>query len=132
MTGYLFDTNHVSAVFQSRLNLITHPKSTADAEFGVGLPSVGELAYMVFNSARVSANMTRLDVVLRDFILWDFDVAAALEFGRVKTELRGIGRPIPDVDAQIAAIARVRNLVLLTDDAHFAAVQGLRVDNWLR
>lgn len=42
-----------------------------------------------------------------------------------------MGRPIPDVDVQIAAIARANQLVLLTADAHFEQVSGLQVENWL-
>jgi tRNA(fMet)-specific endonuclease VapC len=85
---------------------------------------------MVFNSARVAENRSRLEDLLRHFVLWEFDAAAAEEFGRIRVDIRGRGRPIPQIDAQIAAIARTNSLVLLTSDAHFAAVAGLRVENW--
>jgi len=32
---------------------------------------------------------------------------------------------------QIAAIARLHDMTLLTGDAHFSTVDGLRVEDWL-
>lgn len=47
-----------------------------------------------------------------------------------KRRRRG-GRKIPPIDAQIAAIARVHSLVVLTADRHFERVDGITVENWL-
>jgi predicted nucleic acid-binding protein len=41
------------------------------------------------------------------------------------------GRPIPPIDAQIAAVARLRNLTVLTADHHFQYVDRLTIENWL-
>lgn len=133
MTGYLLDTNHVSAIYKDHQPFIARVQATAGAEFGISLPSMGELWFMVFNSARIRENSQRLTEMLRgDFRFWDFDSAAAVEFGRIKAELRQIGRPIPDIDTQTAAIARLNSLTVLSDDVHFTYVPGLAVDNWLR
>ena len=132
MTRYLLDTNHVSAISKGEPAVLARMASQPDAEFAVALPSVGELWFMVFNSAKIQKNAEQLDRLLLDFAFMDFDPAAAREFGRIKSELRLKGRPIPDVDAQIAAIARLHGITLLTDDAHFAAIDGLRRDNWVR
>jgi tRNA(fMet)-specific endonuclease VapC len=132
MSSYLLDTNHASAVYRKQIVLVRHPKRDAADIFAVSLPSVGELWYMVFNSVRVSDNTRAMSEMLAELGLWPFDSSAAEEFGRIKAELRRLGRMIPDVDIQIAAIARVNNLALLTDDAHFASVTGLKTDNWIR
>jgi len=39
--------------------------------------------------------------------------------------------PIPTADAQIAAIARVHGLTVLTNDRHFDDVDSLNMENWL-
>jgi tRNA(fMet)-specific endonuclease VapC len=132
MNRYLLDTNHASAVFKKQLNLPAHPKFTASDEFGIALPSIGELWFMVFNSARIQQNTQRLDEVLQDWRRWALDDQAVYEFGRIKAEARRTGRGIADVDTQIAAIARANGLTLLTDDADFSSVAGLTLDNWLR
>jgi tRNA(fMet)-specific endonuclease VapC len=131
MTRYLLDTNHASVFWRRRDLVEPRLQGLADARFGLCLPSIAELWYMVFNSARVESNSRELDLFLRDYEHWDFDLPAASEFGRIKANLRRAGRPIPDVDAQIAAIASVNRLVLLTADAHFGLVTGLITENWL-
>jgi predicted nucleic acid-binding protein len=46
---------------------------------------------------------------------------------------KAIGRPAPFVDGQIAAIAQVRGLVLVTtNERDFARFKTLRVENWSR
>ena len=131
MTGYLLDTNHASVFWRRRELVATKLQSLPDARFGRCLPSIGELWYMVFNSTRVQSNGNELDLFLQAFEHWEFNRIAASEFGRIKADLRRAGRPIPDVDAQIAAIARANRLVLLTADAHFNLVSGLTTENWL-
>jgi predicted nucleic acid-binding protein len=60
-----------------------------------------------------------------------YSACPAIEFGRVRTELRRAGRPIPMFDILIAAIAGSNGLVLVTADGHFALVPGLATENWL-
>lgn len=131
MTRYLLDTNHASVFWRRRDVIASKGNPADDPRFGLCIPSIGELWYMVFNSVRVESNAVELQVFLDDYEHWPYDQSAANEFGRIKSELRKVGRPIPDVDVQIAAIARANQLVLLTADAHFEQVSGLQVENWL-
>lgn len=131
MTAYLLDTNHVSAVLKRHAGMMAKLAASGDAEFGVAMPSIGELWFMVFNSERLRENTVDLRRVIADFVVWEYDDTAAMEFGRIKAELRRLGRPIPDVDVQIAAVARVQDMTLLSADGHFSVVPGLRVENWL-
>jgi predicted nucleic acid-binding protein len=85
---------------------------------------------MVFHSARVALNRRRLKVLLAKFTVLEFVASAAIEFGRTKSELSERGTVLPDVDVQIAAVARWRGLVLLTADAHFSHVHGLVTEDW--
>ena len=117
MTRYLLDTNHAAALLQGDPDLWGRVALLGEAdEVGVCRPSVGELWYMVFNSSRVAENRSRLEDLMGRFVLWEFDAAAAEEFGRIRVEIRNQGRPIPQIDAQIAAIARANSLALLTSD----------------
>ncbi len=86
---------------------------------------------MVFNSRRVAENARDLEDLLKRFTVWEYDAPSAVEFGRIQTELRRMGRPIPGIDAQIAAIARLHNLTVLSADRHFSYVPNLSVENWL-
>jgi predicted nucleic acid-binding protein len=41
------------------------------------------------------------------------------------------GRPVPPTDTQIAAVARLYHLTILTADHHFQYIDNLTVENWL-
>ena len=56
----------------------------------------------------------------------------AEKFAEIDAALRGKGRPIPVNDVWVAAVALAQDAVLLTNDEHFARVDGLRLENWLR
>jgi tRNA(fMet)-specific endonuclease VapC len=131
MTGYLLDTNHASALWSNHPALVARIGALSDAELSLCLPTIGELWFMVHNSAKVAANEASLRRFLTRFREYSFDNAAAEDFGKIKTALRRAGRPIPSVDAQIAAVARTNGLTVLTGDAHFAAVPNLKFENWL-
>jgi tRNA(fMet)-specific endonuclease VapC len=133
MTRYLLDTNHAGTLLRDEnAPLWTRLRSLTRAECALCRPVVGELWYMVYNSSRVDANRLKLEALLAQFDVWEFDATAATEFGKTRAELRRAGRPIPMFDILISAIARSNGLVLVTADAHFAAVPGLATENWLR
>src|SRR4051812_36203913 len=102
---YLLDTNHFSAYWNDQQPISGRLANEPTSNIALSLPSVGELWFMIFNSGRVALNRRRLVRLLQPMTLLDFDQSAALEFGRIKAELLRRGTIIPDVDAQIAAIA---------------------------
>jgi tRNA(fMet)-specific endonuclease VapC len=92
---------------------------------------VGELYFAVYASKRRRHNMANLERLLERIAVLDCGMSAANEFGQVQAELKAKGRPIPGTDAQIAAIARLHDLTVLSADRHFQHVENLRVENWL-
>jgi tRNA(fMet)-specific endonuclease VapC len=128
---YLFDTNHAGAILRNNAVLLGRLGALTGAEVGLCIPSIGELWFMVHNSAQVAANRVRLQSLLSGFRIFAFGPDEAEEFGRIRAELRRQGRPIPAIDVRIAAVARNHGVTLLTADAHFSAVAGLHTENWL-
>jgi tRNA(fMet)-specific endonuclease VapC len=56
---------------------------------------------------------------------------AALEYGQIRSSLEKKGRPIGPMDMLLAAQAKSRNLVLVTNnEKEFRRVDGLHVENW--
>ena len=131
MSEYLLDTNHAGALCRKLPKPEDKMRTAAGDQFFLCRPSIAELWYMVFNSVRVADNERDLHRFLSNFQVIELDSNAAMEFGRIKAELRRSGRMIPAVDIQIAAISRARNLTLLTADGHFASVPRLLIENWL-
>ena len=66
-----------------------------------------------------------------ELVLWSYTNDAAHEFGRLYAELRRIGRPMQQIDIQIAAIAlTLGDCTVVTTDSDLTAVPGLRTENW--
>ena len=131
MTRFLLDTNHASAIWRNDSRMGIRLSSELDPELGLCSPSIGELWFMVFKSARAESNRIKMEVFIQRFAFWEFDYPSTIEFGRIRTELHRKGRPIPSIDIQIAAIARTNDLVLLTSDKHFIEIEQLKTQNWL-
>jgi tRNA(fMet)-specific endonuclease VapC len=71
------------------------------------------------------------DVVHGSFPILPYDEAAAAWHGEERARLEALGRPVPFVDGQIAAIAHVHGLVLATtNDKDFARFKGLTIETW--
>lgn len=102
-----------------------------DHRFGISTTVLAELYYAVYASGRRARNMEKLRRMVSALALWPFDTTGAEEFGRIQAEQRAKGRPIPPMDAQIAAVTRQYGLTLLTADQHFQWVDGISLENWL-
>ena len=93
---------------------------------------------MQFGCARLPASRRReaieryLDeVVSASFPILDYDRTAAEWHARERARLEAAGRTPPFVDGQVAAIACVHDLVLITTNKiDFRAFKGLRVESW--
>jgi tRNA(fMet)-specific endonuclease VapC len=70
------------------------------------------------------------DVVLKMTVV-PYDAPAADWHARERARLEASGRAMPYADGQIAAVAVVRSLTLVTANLRdFRGVQGLRVEDW--
>ena len=124
----LLDTNVVIALLENEPTASSRFQSSVESY--VGTVVLGELYYGAFRSTRRQRNLTRISAFLAEVAVITSNTETALEYGRVKSELAGAGRPIPDNDIWIAALARQHDLTLVTRDAHFDAVNALRTERW--
>jgi tRNA(fMet)-specific endonuclease VapC len=91
-----------------------------------------ELYKGAYCSQRVEQNLTTLNLFTDLLEIIDFDREAALELGKIQAELRRIGRPTGDLDALIAAVARSRQDILVTNNIrHFTNINNLQIENWM-
>lgn len=122
----LVDTNVVIALFAGEPAVVE--KLQKESAVFLCVPVLGELRYGAEASARVASNLARLDEFARALIVLPCDTATAKAYAEVKFELRQKGRPIPENDVWIAAIARQHELVLLTRDGHFQEIDSIEVE----
>lgn len=95
------------------------------------LPAVvlAELLYGFRGGSRERENRRELEAFLaRPTVRFGPATEETAEhFAETKSALRGAGRPIPTNDLWVAAHAREHGAMLVTFDAHFLGVPGLRV-----
>jgi tRNA(fMet)-specific endonuclease VapC len=90
-----------------------------------------ELLYGVEVSPRRQQDQTALDLFLRHVEVLDFPGEAALDYGKIRADLKRRGTMIGGNDLLIAAHARCLGLTLVTNNTReFGWVQGLRMENW--
>jgi tRNA(fMet)-specific endonuclease VapC len=126
-TGPAQDFNNNRYGVRERVDAVRHRGS----RIGICTPVLGELWSGVEGSENRDRNLQRLRYGLSRLIVWPYSTEAAEEFGRIFSELKRIGRPIQQVDMQIAAIARtLGNCTVVTNDQGLLAVPGLLAENW--
>jgi len=125
---YLLDTNVAIALFAG--DLLVQEK-VRNAEYIVTTPPViGELCFGAQKSNKVTENLRKIDILVQQSIVFPCDLETAQWYGIIKEQLRRKGRPIPNNDIWIAAIAMQHDLILVTRDAHFDEVESLQTERW--
>ena len=98
---------------------------------GIATPVLGELWAGLGGSETRERNIHRLHFGLSRLILWPYDAAAAEEYGRIFNDLKRLGRPMQQVDIQIAAIAlALGDCTVVSGDGDLMAIPGLSVEDW--
>lgn len=135
---YLLDTNIVSApVSKTPDAAIVRRLETRGPECAIPAPVWHELTCgcrrLPAGKRRVALEAYLEEVVRESFPILPYDEGAAAWHGRERARLEALGRPAPYVDGQIAAIAQVNDLVLVTANARdFARFKDLKVEDWTR
>lgn len=98
----------------------------------VFVPSVvlGELFYGARRSARPEQNLTQVDAFAAASTVLTCDAETARRYGEIKNRLRTKGRPLPENDIWVAAVALQHDLLLVARDAHFHEVEDVSLLEW--
>lgn len=129
---YLLDTNVCISYLNNAASLVrTRMQMLKPTEIVLCSIVDAELYYGVMKSATPSKNLVRLTPFLSQFVSLPFDNMAAREFGRIRADLAKAGTPIGPYDLQIAAIALVNRLTLVTHNTReFGRIAGLQLEDW--
>jgi tRNA(fMet)-specific endonuclease VapC len=129
---YLLDTNACSDYFTARYpKVVARIQACSPDDLRLSVVVVAELRYGADHSARRRANHARIDALIEEIEVLDFDLRAATMYGRVRAHLEADGTPIGPNDMLIAAHALSRGLTVVTDNTvEFKRVKGLKIENW--
>jgi len=125
---FLLDTNIVIALFQG--NISVQEKLAKAEQVFVSSTVIGELYYGAYRSGRVTTNLTRLEDFVASNTVLVCDLVTSQFYGQIKNSLKRKGKPIPDNDIWIAAIALQYKLILVSRDQHFSEIDVLLVETW--
>ncbi|MBI1800402.1 MAG: type II toxin-antitoxin system VapC family toxin [Chloroflexi bacterium] len=129
MTGrYLLDTNIVIALFTDEQRV--KQRLETDGEIFIASTVIGELCFGARKSERVEENLARVAQFAAHNVVLDCDADSGFRYGEIKNALRLKGRPIPENDVWLAAVALQHDLTLVTRDAHFDVIDGLITEAW--
>jgi tRNA(fMet)-specific endonuclease VapC len=129
---YLLDTSICIYIINEKLPaLLRRMQRFTPGELGISALTVAELEYGLHKSSRPERNRIALTSFLLPFEIIDFDQAAASDYGEIRAWQMRHGKRVGALDLLIAAQARSRALVLVTNnEKEFSLIPGLRIENW--
>ena len=134
MIEYLLDTNILSYFIRGR-HADLNSRVAEAIERETACVSVMVRAEIRFGQSGMPANDKRrhtIDLLLDQLPALPWTAAAADAYGPLKAQLQSTGRPIGELDTQIAAQALAEGLILVTHNTrHFDRIAGLKLEDWM-
>ncbi len=133
---YLLDTNIVSVPISKKpITAVVEKLRRHDEQCAIAAPVWHELKYgcerMPRGKRRTALEDYLTNVVRAAFTILPYDDASATRHAIERARLEPEGTPSPFVDGQIAAIAQVNGLILVTrNTSDFVRYQGLELEDW--
>lgn len=130
---YLLDTNIVSDLMRNpRGRVFDRIAEVGEASICTSLIVAAELRSGATkkNSSRLTA---RLETVLGALEIINLEAPVDKLYAIIRSDLERMGQPMGGNDMLIAAHALAMDLTLITDnEAEFARISQLRIENWIR
>lgn len=129
---YLLDTNIcIFAIKKRPERVLKKLKEKISDGIYISSLTVAELEFGVENSQKIENNRIALLKFLSIFNILNFDDSDAIDYGKLKTDLRKQGRIIGPIDMLLAAQALNKELIFVTNNVkEFERVKGLKIEDW--
>jgi tRNA(fMet)-specific endonuclease VapC len=130
MTGnkFILDTNIITAWLKGETGIAERIDKAKEIHLPITV--IGELYYGALYSTKVQKNISDINKLTAQYNVLLVDETVAAVYGSIKAELRKKGKPIPENDIWIAAIAIQNNLILITRDKHFKEIERIKIRSW--
>lgn len=129
---YMLDTNICVYLIKKKPESVLE-NLHSNMAYGITISAItlAELIHGVEASAYPEKNALALNQFLSIVDILPFDDEAAVEYGKICASLRRQGTPIGTMDMLIAAHARAKGLVIVTNNVReFQRVEGIGLENW--
>lgn len=125
---YLFDTNIVIGYLKND-TAISEKLNNID-KLTLPIITVGEMLYGAYYSKKADKNISYYRSFFECCEILHINENTARCYAEIKSELRNSGRPIPENDIWIAAIARDNDLIIVTRDKHMIEIDFIKTEEW--
>ena len=129
---YMLDTNMCSFIIRNRPIVVTRKLREISENNRIVLSSIviSELMYGAYKKGS-DRLIDLVDKFISFFEVVNFDVKAAIEYGKIRAYLEKKGVVIGAYDLQIAAHAKSIKAVVVTNNTkEFERVEGLQIEDW--
>jgi len=130
---YMLDTNICSYIIRNKPEHIREKLEEKEKEHTIGLSSivVSELLYGAYK--KESDKLIKLvKNFIRYFKIYDYNIEAAISYGKLRAKLEKKGITIGAYDLQIAAHAISLDAILVTNNYNeFNKIEDLKIENWI-
>ncbi|MDH5400271.1 MAG: type II toxin-antitoxin system VapC family toxin [Cyclobacteriaceae bacterium] len=126
--GYLLDTNIVIDLFKGQRDIAD--KINESGNVYLPIPTLGELYLGAENSGRRTHHFRQIDALLQIIEIINTSQRTAEMYGILKVKLKRLGKPIPENDIWIAALAKEHDYTIVSRDKHFNNIPDLVTIPW--
>lgn len=132
MIKYMLDASLAIYVIKNKpIQMLDRFNRYAD-QMCLSMITVSELLHGAEKSQFPEKTLRQVEDFISRLAVLDYDYTAASQYGDIRANLERKGMPIGVNDLYIAAHARSRGFVLVTNNLReFERVEGLRLENWV-
>lgn len=131
MIRYMLDTNICIYTIKRRPRELLDTFNRHAGQMCISTITLAELLHGAEKSQQVERNLRAVEDFVSRLEVMEYFSDAAAHYGDIYATLQKQGRVIGVNDMHIAAHARSRGHIIITNDGDFERVEGLRVENWL-
>lgn len=122
------DTNALSAILDAEPD--ARQQFFRTREFAIPVIVLGEYRFGIAQSRRKREYERWLEDLVSVSRVLVVSEETAVEYFKIRVQLKEAGTPIPSNDTWIAALCQQHGLSILSRDRHFDYIQGLRRFEW--
>ncbi|GHV96138.1 tRNA(fMet)-specific endonuclease VapC [Spirochaetia bacterium] len=128
---YMLDTNTCIFTLKHLPKVLGAIQNKKEAGLAISSITLAELEFGICNSLSVEKNRNALIAFLPTVDVLQFGESAAIEYGRIRANLKKRGCITGLMDTLIAAHAKSAQLVLVTNNTgEFKRIDGLNLEDW--
>ena len=132
MLKFMLDTNIIIYIMKNRPKQVKDRFKLHNGQMCISSVTLGELVFGAEHSQQTDRNLADIEEMTARIEVLPFEDKAAYHFGRIRSDLYRMGRPIGPYDMMIAGHARASAMILVTNNGkEFERVPGLQVENWV-